>query len=172
MFRSDGGLLPHHQCPMADVLRTGVSVHRQEVHIERPNGSQGIALVDIEPVRDTDRNIVGAVNWRRGCGLTARPYCWNGKPPKRLPSPYMSWRPTRPSMRHCRCPRERIESSGHARSTAKLCFVGPKQAVHPPLPTRHGHGTRVMENMIRQINGDMRFDWCSEGITCEIAIPT
>jgi PAS domain-containing protein len=34
MFRPDGSLLPHHQCPMADVLRTGISVHEQEVHIE------------------------------------------------------------------------------------------------------------------------------------------
>src|ERR1700692_1939674 len=25
MYRADGSLLPHHQCPMADVLRTGVS---------------------------------------------------------------------------------------------------------------------------------------------------
>src|SRR6201993_373180 len=62
MFRPDGSLLPHHQCPMADVLRTGVSVRQQEVHIERPNGSRGIALVDIEPVKDSDGNIVGAIN--------------------------------------------------------------------------------------------------------------
>jgi PAS domain S-box-containing protein len=62
MFRPDGSLLPHHQCPMADVLRTGVSVREQEVHIERPNGSRGIALVDIEPVKDSDGTIVGAVN--------------------------------------------------------------------------------------------------------------
>jgi PAS domain S-box-containing protein len=62
MSRSDGSLLPHHQCPMADVLRTGVSVREREVHIERPNGSRGIALVDIEAVRDSDGNIVGAVN--------------------------------------------------------------------------------------------------------------
>src|SRR5258706_6533631 len=62
MFRPDGSLLPHHQCPMADVLRTGVSVRQQEVHIERPNGSRGIALVDIEAVRDSRGNIVGAVN--------------------------------------------------------------------------------------------------------------
>jgi PAS domain-containing protein len=53
MFRTDGSLLPHHQCPMADVLRTGVSVREQEVHIERPNGSRGIALVDIEAVKDS-----------------------------------------------------------------------------------------------------------------------
>jgi PAS domain S-box-containing protein len=62
MFRPDGSLLPHHQCPMADVLRTGVSVRGQEVHIERPDGSRGIALVDIEAVKDSGGNIVGAVN--------------------------------------------------------------------------------------------------------------
>ena len=62
MFRPDGSLLPHHQCPMADVLRTGVSVREQEVHIERPDGSRGIALVDIEAVKDSGGNIVGAVN--------------------------------------------------------------------------------------------------------------
>jgi PAS domain S-box-containing protein len=62
MFRPDGSLLPHHQCPMADVLRTGVSVREQEVHIERPNGSRGIALVDIEPVKHSDGTLVGAVN--------------------------------------------------------------------------------------------------------------
>ena len=62
MFRPDGSLLPHHQCPMADVLRTGISVREQEVHIERPDGLRGIALVDIEAVKDSDGNVVGAVN--------------------------------------------------------------------------------------------------------------
>ena len=62
MFRADGSLLPHDQCPMADVLRTGVSVREQEVHIERPDGSRGIALVDIEAVKDSGGNVVGAVN--------------------------------------------------------------------------------------------------------------
>jgi PAS domain S-box-containing protein len=62
MFRPDGSLLPHHQCPMADVLRIGVSVRGQEVHIERPDGSRCIALVDIEAVKDSGGNIVGAVN--------------------------------------------------------------------------------------------------------------
>jgi len=47
MFRPDGSRLLHHECPMADVLRTGVSVREQEVHIERPDGLRGIALVDI-----------------------------------------------------------------------------------------------------------------------------
>jgi PAS domain S-box-containing protein len=62
MFRPDGSLLPHHECPMADVLRTGISVRQREVHIERPDGSRGIALVDIEPVRDSDGSLVGPVN--------------------------------------------------------------------------------------------------------------
>ena len=62
MFRPDGSLLPHHQCPMADVLRTGVSVREQEVHIEQPNGSRGIALVNIEAIKDSRGNILGAVN--------------------------------------------------------------------------------------------------------------
>jgi PAS domain S-box-containing protein len=62
MFRPDGSLLPHHQCPMADVLRTGISVREQEVYIERPDGLRGIALVDIEAIKDSDGNIVGAVN--------------------------------------------------------------------------------------------------------------
>ena len=62
MFRPDGSLLPHHECPMADVLRTGVSVREREVHIERPDGVRGIALVDIEAIKDVDGNVVGAVN--------------------------------------------------------------------------------------------------------------
>jgi PAS domain S-box-containing protein len=62
MFRSDGSLLQHHQCPMADVLRTGVSVREREVHIERPNGTRGVALVNIEAITDGDGYIIGAVN--------------------------------------------------------------------------------------------------------------
>jgi two-component sensor histidine kinase len=62
MFRPDGSPVPHDQCPMAEVLRTGISVHDQEVHIERPDGARGIALVNIEAVKDDDGNIVGAVN--------------------------------------------------------------------------------------------------------------
>jgi hypothetical protein len=37
---------------MADVLRTGISVREQEVHIERPNGLRGIALVYIARIPD------------------------------------------------------------------------------------------------------------------------
>ena len=62
MYRPDGSPLPHHECPMADVLRSGISVRQQEVHIERPDGSRGVALVDIEAVKDGDGSIIGAVN--------------------------------------------------------------------------------------------------------------
>ncbi len=62
MFRPNGTRMPHDECPMADVLRTGISVRQGEVHIERPDGSRGIALVDIEPIKDHDGNIIGAVN--------------------------------------------------------------------------------------------------------------
>jgi PAS domain S-box-containing protein len=62
MFRLDGTLLLHHECPMADVLRTGVSVRQGEVQIERSDGSRGIVLVDIEAIKDGAGDVVGAVN--------------------------------------------------------------------------------------------------------------
>jgi PAS domain S-box-containing protein len=62
MYRPDGTLMSHDECPMADVLRTGISVRDQEVQIERPDGSRGTALVNIDAVRDTDGKVVGAVN--------------------------------------------------------------------------------------------------------------
>ncbi len=62
MYRLDGGILPHRECPMAEVLRTGIPVRDQEVLIERPDGSRGVALVNIEALRDTDGKVVGAVN--------------------------------------------------------------------------------------------------------------
>ena len=48
------------------------------------------------------------------------------------------------------------------------------EADGPPAspPARRGFGIRVMESMIWQMNGDMRFDWRVEGLACEIAIPT
>lgn len=49
--------MPHGRC-----AAHRVSVREQEVHIERPDGLRGIALVDIEAVKDSDGNVVGAVN--------------------------------------------------------------------------------------------------------------
>jgi PAS domain S-box-containing protein len=47
---------------MAEVLRTGVPVHDQEVVVERPDGARVVALVNIEPLRDDRGQVVGAVN--------------------------------------------------------------------------------------------------------------
>jgi two-component sensor histidine kinase len=38
-------------------------------------------------------------------------------------------------------------------------------------PTHRGFGTSVMENMIGQLGGGVRFDWRDHGLTCEIAVP-
>ena len=62
MYLPDGDPLPHDQCPMADILRSGIPVIDQEVGIERPDGSRCVALVNIQPLKDASGNITGAVN--------------------------------------------------------------------------------------------------------------
>jgi PAS domain S-box-containing protein len=47
---------------MAQVLRTGVPVRGAEVRVERPDGTSVWAVVHIEPVRDDDGHVVGAIN--------------------------------------------------------------------------------------------------------------
>jgi two-component sensor histidine kinase len=37
-------------------------------------------------------------------------------------------------------------------------------------PTHSGFGTRIMENMIGQLRGEVRLDWRAEGLTCEITL--
>jgi PAS domain S-box-containing protein len=44
----------------------------------------------------------------------------------------------------------------------------------PPVlpPSRKGFGTHVMEAMMRDhVGGDVKLDWCAEGLVCEIALP-
>lgn len=62
LYRPDGTVLPHDQGPMGIVLRTGAPMRDQEVGLERPDGSRVVVLVDVDPLRDDDGNIVGAVN--------------------------------------------------------------------------------------------------------------
>jgi two-component sensor histidine kinase len=39
-------------------------------------------------------------------------------------------------------------------------------------PPRHrGFGTRILENMIGQLKGEVRFDWRDQGLACVIALP-
>ncbi|MGC2079804.1 MAG: hypothetical protein WA728_28060 [Xanthobacteraceae bacterium] len=53
-----------------------------------------------------------------------------------------------------------------------LISAGPSQAVRSSRRPRIAGSARIMENMIRQMKGDMRFDWRTEGLLCEIAFPT
>jgi PAS domain S-box-containing protein len=63
MYRVDGSYLPHDQCPMADVLAGRVSgVYDGEVHVQRPDGSRVVVIVNIAPLIDDNGAIVGAVN--------------------------------------------------------------------------------------------------------------
>lgn len=43
----------------------------------------------------------------------------------------------------------------------------------PPVraPPHGGVGRRVVESMIRGVNGKLQFDWCAEGFKCKIALP-
>ena len=37
-------------------------------------------------------------------------------------------------------------------------------------PSRNGVGSRIIEGMITQLNGEVRFDWCKDGLVCEITL--
>lgn len=62
LHRLDGGPLPHAECPMAEVLRSGVPIRGREVVVERPDGSFAVAHVNIEPLRDLRGVVTGAIN--------------------------------------------------------------------------------------------------------------
>jgi len=63
LYRPDGSFMPHAQCPMGDVLTGKVpGIHDGEVHIERPDGSRIIVIVNIAPLRDDRGEITGAIN--------------------------------------------------------------------------------------------------------------
>lgn len=62
MYRLDGTLLPHAECPMAQALRTGVPVRDQEIVIDRPGGTRAVALVNIDILKDRSGRMSGAIN--------------------------------------------------------------------------------------------------------------
>jgi PAS domain S-box-containing protein len=62
LYQLDGALLPHARTPMATALRTGQSQRDKEVVIERPDGSRVVALVHIDPLKDGDGRVQGAIN--------------------------------------------------------------------------------------------------------------
>jgi hypothetical protein len=59
--RVDGMFMPHDQSPMADVLAGKVSgIYDAEVHIERSDRSRVVVIMNIAPLIDGKRIIVGA----------------------------------------------------------------------------------------------------------------
>jgi PAS domain S-box-containing protein len=63
MFHSNGSLLPHDQCPMAEVVSGKIpEVCDAEVVIERLDGSRITAVVNIRPMKNQLGEITGAIN--------------------------------------------------------------------------------------------------------------
>jgi len=63
LYRPDVSFMPHEQCPMGDVLTGKVpGMHDAEVHIERPDGSRIVVIVNIAPLKDERGEITGAIN--------------------------------------------------------------------------------------------------------------
>ena len=61
-YHLDGGPIAHPDCPMGEVLRSGVSIHNREIVVERSDGSRGVVLVNIVAIKDGSGNVLGAVN--------------------------------------------------------------------------------------------------------------
>jgi PAS domain S-box-containing protein len=63
LFRLDGTLMPHEQCPMAEVLSGKIAeVNDAEVLIERPDGSRVAVIINIRPLRNQRGEVTGAIN--------------------------------------------------------------------------------------------------------------
>lgn len=62
LFRADGTPLMHRDTPMADAIRTGRAHREQVVQVEQPGGRRVWVQVDIDPLRDDQGKLVGAVN--------------------------------------------------------------------------------------------------------------
>jgi PAS domain S-box-containing protein len=64
LYRADGSHMAHCDTPVAQALTTGISVHEEEVIIERPDGSRVHVSVHIDPIRNPmDGRIIGVVNF-------------------------------------------------------------------------------------------------------------
>jgi PAS domain S-box-containing protein len=62
LFSLSGEPIARGETPMAEVLRTGISVSGKEASVERPDGSRIVCMVHISPLKDEGNNIVGAIN--------------------------------------------------------------------------------------------------------------
>jgi PAS domain S-box-containing protein len=64
----------------------------------------------------------------------------------------------------------RVEWSYPADGRLRLCWMETGGPVAPE-PTRKGLGRRIIEQMIIQQKGKVRFDWRKDGLVCEITLP-
>jgi two-component sensor histidine kinase/PAS domain-containing protein len=62
MYHLDGGPIAHPDCPMGEVLRSGISIHNREIVVERSDGSRGVVLVNIVAIKNSSGTVLGAVN--------------------------------------------------------------------------------------------------------------
>src|SRR5665213_1167031 len=63
LFRPDGSSMPHHRCPMAEVVSGKIAAVRDaEVIIKRPNGSRISVVVNIRPLKNEHGTVTGAIN--------------------------------------------------------------------------------------------------------------
>lgn len=62
LYRETGELMPHEETPMVDSLRNGNSFRNLEVQVEQPSGNKVWIMVNIDPLRNDDGEIVGVIN--------------------------------------------------------------------------------------------------------------
>lgn len=63
LYLPDGTPLAHHECPMAQVVSGAIDmVTDGQVVVERPDGSRVTVIVNIRPLRDSEGEVVGAIN--------------------------------------------------------------------------------------------------------------
>src|SRR6185503_15364312 len=59
LYRPDGSLLPHDECPMAMTLKEGRAVRGQQAIAERPDGTRVPFLAHPTPLFDRQGKLVG-----------------------------------------------------------------------------------------------------------------
>jgi PAS domain S-box-containing protein len=63
LISPEGGIMPHEECPMAEVLSGKIpEAHDAEVIIVRPDASRITVVVNIHPLKTPDGQITGAIN--------------------------------------------------------------------------------------------------------------
>jgi len=54
--------MPHDRAPPSVVINNGGTVRNADVICEHPNGHRLLALVNVFPIRDSEDEVIGAVN--------------------------------------------------------------------------------------------------------------